>query len=226
MPETSELVPGEEQVVFFTLNLPGYTPAGSYPVTVRAEPVDAAIAPISAEVTVRVAPIEKLTLALSRQLSGFVIAGDKFTHTFAVTNLGNARVTAFVEAVSRPEWETTATPAELVLDSGQSAEVVVDINSPEDIAAVVNHSLTLKVRTSAGAEAEPAARASASARVIPQSRSAESVSMYPELTGSIGQRIAWDGRREIGPALRDAADVQQWRRLVWRRAARQPAVPG
>ena len=211
LPEQLELASGADEVVFITVSAPGNLPAGSYAVTVRGTTA-AGVGP-SVAVQVNVPLVETLALSAPPLSAGLIVSGSTLEQPFTLTNLGNGAVAVTLAVEASPDWKPTVTPGQLTLEVGQSATVAVTTEAPKDIADSTSYRVTLSAITPSTSADKPAARATATARVVPRSRSAEEVSMYALLAGTVDNDLAWqsDGAVSVQQTLALEGDLGKGR---------------
>lgn len=177
-----EIAPQGQVLRLVNVRVPAHTTPGTYTVRLRVEDTAETVRPGEATVTVHVRAVHGLTVT-GVGAPRTAEAGTSFEAEFLVTNTGNTRV--FVQLEARVGSGTVEVPrAELDLDVGAAAPVVVMVTAPRELRQKRRQTVRLEARV--GAEEETVAAASVRTMVMPGRGAAdEDATGYPiELTVS------------------------------------------
>lgn len=201
LPETVELAPGAQEIIFISVSVPNDAPAGGYSISVSAAAPGAAS--VGYKVSVQVTAVEGLRLALTEEPRAMVVAGTDIGASFSLSNLGNvpANVTLVAEAGSN--WTATADPSTVTVQPGATTQIKVSLAPPKDLHNLETGRVTLKAYSAAVTpEAVPAAQGNFSVQVLPSPASLSGIPMYATLEGSLRSSMNW--QEGVEPSLQHA----------------------
>lgn len=130
MPTTVSLAVGEEEILFVTVSVPPWAPAGEYAVVLRATSLSDPTDQASASGAIVGSPINEVEI-IPPDGEG-VVPGEEIVYQFTVVNRGNAQDTFQLEATSGNRFPLLVSQELLSLAPQEQATVEVRLQVPAD----------------------------------------------------------------------------------------------
>lgn len=198
-PANIEVEPAEPEVVFISITLPNYVPAGDYIIepTVSLAGIPSSIT--STSVSVVVPETHGFELVPNQLEKLRILSGQEIVYGFTASNSGNAALDVDVQVDSRPAWVYSVNPPDsrIHLEPNQSVNIDITFSIPEILDRSTSHWVNLSLRSTDPDLGVPDASASLSADVIVTG--CPGGSNYASLDGEIETSLAFG--EDIDPDL-------------------------
>jgi len=167
-----ELNPQQTDNRLLSFFVPQTTLAGNYEITYTVRDEQDPSLQDSCKMYILVVPVGKLQANLLESPK-YVIAGEEYQSSFAVTNLGNTQYTVTAQVAGSENIPCTIDREQFTLSPGQSETVTVTVKTDPQIAILLKHRVQLTVEALEDAKIKAKAVAESIVDIVPNISGAE-----------------------------------------------------